>query len=135
MSEVQVSKREALMAFEQALLSMPQADIPVTHTFCDGMYARAAFIQAGTAMSGYIHLQDNLQIMVSGDVTVVTEDVEQRLTGFNIMAGRAGIKRAGYAHADTIWVTILRTDLTDVGEIERSLVTNDYAELAKLKGI
>lgn len=134
-SNIQESKRDALMNFEKILLNMPQAEIPVTHTICDGMYARAAFIKAGTTMSGYIHLQDNLQIMVSGDVTVVTEDNEQRLTGFNIMAGKAGIKRAGHAHADTIWVTILRTDLTDIAEIERTLVTNDYSKLLELKGI
>lgn len=133
-NQIQTSKRDALMAFEQILLSMPQEDIPVTHTFCDGMYARAAFIKAGTTMSGYIHMQPNLQIMVSGDVTVVTEDGEDRLTGFNMIAGRAGIKRAGHAHADTIWVTILRTELTDVAEIEHTLVTNDYSALLQLEG-
>lgn len=133
--EVQLNMREELMALEKVMLSMPQAHIPVTHTFCDGMYARAAFIEAGTRMTGFIHMQPNLQIMVSGDVTVITEDGEERLKGFNIMSGRAGIKRAGKAHEDTIWVTILRTELTDVTEIERTLVTNDYSRLLELKGI
>lgn len=123
------------MDLESVMRNLPQEEIPVTHTICDGMYARAAFIKAGTTMSGYIHLQDNLQIMVSGDVTVITEDDEKRLIGFNIMAGNAGIKRAGHAHSDTIWVTILRTNLTDIAEIERTLVTNDYSKLLELKGI
>lgn len=133
--EVQLNMRAELMALEKVMLSMPQAHIPVTHTICDGMYARAAFIKGGTTMSGYIHLQPNLQIMVSGDVTVITEDGEERLRGFNIMSGRAGIKRAGHAHEDTIWVTVIRTELTDVAEIERTLVTNDYSKLLELKGI
>lgn len=126
--------RERIFNFEKLLLNMPQESVPVTHTFCDGMYARAAFFKKGIAITGSIHRQENLNIMVSGDVTVATEDGERRLTGFNIMASGAGTKRAGYVHEDTIWVTILRTDETDVPTIERTLVTNDPSEIPKLKG-
>lgn len=126
--------RSKIFAFENLLLQMPQEDVPVTHTFCDGMYARAAFFKKGIALTGSIHRQANLNIMVSGDVTVATEEGETRLTGFNIMASAPGTKRAGYVHEDTIWVTILRTDETDVPTIERTLVTNDAAEIPKLKG-
>lgn len=126
--------RERIFNFEKLLLNMPQESVPVTHTFCDGMYARAAFFKKGIAITGSIHRQHNLNIMVSGDVTVATEDGERRLTGFNIMASGPGTKRAGYVHEDTIWVTILRTDETDVSAIERTLVTNDASEIPKLKG-
>ena len=123
-----------IMALEAALLALPQVDIPLKHTFCGGMYARAAFMKKGETVTGAFHKQANLNIMVSGDITVVTDEGGARLTGFNIVPSKAGVKRAAHVHEDTIWITILRTDLTDVAEVERLLVTTDYAEILKLEG-
>jgi hypothetical protein len=130
----QMESRTKMIALEEALLKMPQMQIPVGNTFCGGMYARTAFIPKGTTMTGAIHKQDNLNIMVSGEITVVTEEGENRFTGFNMIVSKVGTKRAAYAHEDTIWITILKTEETDVENIERTLVTNDYAGLPELEG-
>jgi len=124
-------RRNGIMALEKIMLSMPQVEIPITHTFADGMYARTAFIKKGTAMTGAIHLQETLQIMVSGRVSVATDREDAReLSGFNIMVSPPGTKRAGVALEDTIWVTIIRTDETNPEAIVAKLTTNDYAHLA-----
>lgn len=122
------------MALEKIMLDLPQVDIPITHHFCDGMYARVAFIKKGTLMTGAIHRQASLQIMVSGKVSVATDrDAAQELSGFHIMVSPPGTKRAGVALEDTIWVTILKTDETDPEQIVAKLTTNDYAELEELE--
>ena len=122
------------MALEKIMLDLPQVDIPITHHFCDGMYARAAYIKKGTAMTGAIHRQATLQIMVSGHVSVATDrDAARELQGFHIMVSPPGTKRAGVALEDTIWVTIIKTDQTDPEQIVAQLTTNDYAELEKLE--
>lgn len=128
------ARRDQIMALEKAMLQMPQVEIPVTHTFADGMYARTAFIKKGTAMTGAIHKQETLQIMVSGRVSVATDrEPARELEGFNIMVSPPGTKRAGVALEDTIWVTIIKTDETDPERIVAQLTTNDYAEFEKLE--
>ena len=126
--------RADIFALERLMLNMPNIEIPVKNFCWNGMYFRAAFIQKGATVTGAIHRQDNLNIMASGDITVVTEDGENHFTGFNFIPALAGSKRAAQANEDTIWITILKTDLTDHEEIERLLVTNDEAELLKIKG-
>lgn len=128
------AKREEIMALEKIMQSMPQIQIPVTHHFCDGMYARTAFIKKGTAMTGAIHFQSSLQIMVSGRVSVATDrEPAKEIEGFNIMVSPPGTKRIGVALEDTIWVTILKTDDTDPDKIVAKLTTNDYSEFEKLE--
>lgn len=119
------------MALEKIMLDLPQVEIPLKHVFCDGMYARVAFIKKGTLMTGAIHRQASLQIMVSGKVSVATDrEAARELSGFHIMVSPPGTKRAGVALEDTVWATILRTDETDPERIVAQLTTNDYAHLA-----
>lgn len=123
-------RRNGIMALEKVMMGMPQVDIPITHHFCDGMYARAAYIKKGTAMTGAIHKQATLQIMVSGRVSVATDrEPVRELHGFNIMVSPPGTKRAGVALDDTVWVTIIKTDETDPERIFEQLTTNDYTAL------
>jgi hypothetical protein len=55
-------------------------------------------------------------------VSFLTEDGMKRMTGHHVLPTRAGMKRVGMAHADTVWTTIVATNLTDVSEIEDECV-------------
>lgn len=112
-----------ISALEDAMLKLPQAGIPVSHDFGGGMYARTIRIPAGTVLTGAIHLSAHLNI-VHGDITIVTEEGERRYTGTHVIPSQPGTKRAGHAHADTTWTTILKTDETDVPAIEAGFTTN-----------
>lgn len=107
----------AVRRLEDALLQMPQIDLHTQQMAHGGMAARTIFIPAGTVLTGAMTNLDNLCV-VWGDITVTTEDGPVRLVGFNVLPAKAGAKRAGVAHADTWWVTIHRTDLTDPSDIE-----------------
>lgn len=106
---------------EEAILELPQVDLKTSHLLIGGMYARSIFIPAGTVLTGATHKKDHVNI-VQGDITVTTDEGMKRLIGMHTLATRAGAKRAGFAHADTRWTTISRTDKTVIEEIEAELV-------------
>lgn len=81
-----------------------------------GLHARAVLIPAGTLLTGCETNLDNVCV-VFGDIEVTTDDGPRRITGFGLVPALRGAKRVGFAHADTWWVTLHRTDLTDPGEI------------------
>lgn len=124
MNDVSLQFQTKIQALEDHMRQMPQAEIPVSHTFSGGMYARTITIKAGTVLSGAIHLTAHLNI-VHGDITIVTEEGERRYTGTHVVPSQPGTKRAGVAHADTVWTTILKTDAIDVAKIEAAFVTTD----------
>ena len=99
---------EDIEVLQTVLLAMPQADIPVTHNYIDGMYTREITIPAGCMLISRVHKKTYIDIMVSGDIAVVTPEGNKRLTGFNLMAGVPGRKRAGYAYTETKWMTVHR---------------------------
>lgn len=107
---------EKIEQMEDSLLELPQVDIPVESLFVNGMYARKILIPKDTILTGRVHLADYVDIMLSGDITVATPEGTKRFTGFNIFEGKQGRKRAGYAHEDTHWVTVHRTEIKDPDE-------------------
>jgi hypothetical protein len=111
---------DAVHALQDNLLAMPQVDVAIEHLVHGGMYARTALIPANTVLTGAQTNADNICV-VYGDITVTTDNGVQRLTGFNVLPASAGAKRAGFAHADTRWTMLARTDLQDVSDIEEAL--------------
>jgi hypothetical protein len=114
---------EKVAHYEEELARLPQTFVPVTHHVCGGIYTRTGLIEAGTPFIGAVHKKDH-QNVICGDVTVLTDDGPVRFTGYHVIECRAGSKRVAYAHADTTWTTIVRTDRTDVREIEDECVEN-----------
>ena len=116
-----------ITALKKQLALLPQAKLATQHLIHGGMYARTIFIPAGTVLTGANTKIDNICI-VSGDITVSTDKGVQRLTGYHVIAANAGYSRAGVAHADTYWTTLLPTELNDVAAIEDAM-TDDSAHL------
>lgn len=106
-----VSRLEAL------LLDVPQRSLNTSHVVHGGMCARTILIPAGTVLTGARTNKHNMCIL-SGDITVTTDQGPRRLTGFHVIPASAGLKRAGIAHADTYWTTVWPTDLADIEAIE-----------------
>ena len=104
---------ERIEAMEVIMSELPQVEIPVKSSNTNGMYCREITIPKGTLLTGRVHLFDYVDIMLSGDITVATADGAKRFSGANVFDGKAGRKRAGYAHEDTRWVTVHKTDVQD----------------------
>lgn len=97
--------RGRIQDFEDILLEHPQVEIPVTQYFCGGVYLRRIDIPAGTLMTGKIHKHPCLSIILSGEMEVITDAGPKHVKAPLIYASPAGVKRAGRALTDCIWVT------------------------------
>ena len=110
-----------MQKLEEAIFDAPQVDLGTQHCLSGGMYARTITIPAGTVLTGATHKTDHINI-VYGDITVTTDDGVKRLTGYHVLPTKAGSKRAGFAHKDTMWTTVCKTDLCVIEDIEDELV-------------
>lgn len=119
---------EKIEAMESEMLQHDQVEMPVEHRFINGMYARELTIPKGTLLTGRVHKFGYVDIMLSGDITVATPDGVKRLTGTHILEGVPGRKRAGYAHEDTHWITVHRTNHADPESIVDHLTFFSMAE-------
>lgn len=127
--------RLKVVELESVILNSPEhirpvdvADLPVTHHFSKGVYARELFIPKGHFLSGKIHKYTNLNIMSKGDMSVLTEDGVKRVQAPFTVVSPPGTKRIAYAHEDTIWTTIHGTDETDVDKIEQEFIAQSEQE-------
>jgi quercetin dioxygenase-like cupin family protein len=98
------------------------------------------FIPAGTVLVGKVHLFDNLNVVLRGRIAIYTEAGLREFEAGDVIVSPAGVKRAGYAIEDTVWMTVHGTDETNVDLIEQQFVANSYEEYLafceslKLKG-
>jgi len=121
---------QKILRLEAALLEMTDHHLEpeVRHYFSQGVYARELFIPKGAVLTGKIHLTEHLSLLVQGELSVMTDSGVQRLKAPYVVNSKPGMKRAGYAHEDSRWITIHVTNETDLEKLEAELVTNDVTD-------
>jgi hypothetical protein len=124
--------REMIAKLEEHLLTLPQTEIPLTHHFSKGVYAREIFIPRGTIVVGKIHKHKNMNIVSKGDVSFLSIDGMVRAQAPHTFVSTPGVKRVIYAHEDTIWTTIHGTDETDLEKLEDEFIAKSYDELPQI---
>lgn len=130
--------REAIVKLEAHLMAMPPANdgqagqiaIKTTHRFAPGVYVREIFIPKGSILVGKINKTEHLSMMVSGDITVCTENGKARLNGWNVFTTKPGLQRVGCAHEDTVWITIHRNpdEESNIDTLEERLFAKTYED-------
>ena len=128
---------ESIKVLEEADIALPQVEIETIERIIGSMYAREILIPKGIRITSRVYKRGYVDIMISGDITIKDTNGERRLTGFNVLEGTAGRKRAGYAHKDTRWVTVhdtfdIKTNPIEDISFERLEQHNEFsANLAK----
>jgi hypothetical protein len=113
--------RKWILYVTQGLLSLPtelQTVCDLKHTFLDGMYMREMFIPKGTLIVGKVHKQPCMNIVSKGDISILTEAGSARVKAGHSAISPAGTQKVGYAHEDTVFVNVFRTDATGPDGIE-----------------
>jgi len=116
--------RQKVVALQDELLQMPQADIVTTHTFLPGVYERKITVPAWTVLTGAAHKtgyrvrleKGKIAVNVDTDVVVLTAPCE--------FDAKAGEQRAGRVFEDeVVWVDIYPNpdDCQDLSVIEDRL--------------
>ena len=128
--------RAKIMVFEDELGKVDgitrgdMDECPLTHTFAEGVYVREIFIPAGTLVVGKIHRHSHPNFLMKGRVTVVTEGKgRETLEAPLSMISPAGTKRIVYTHEDTVWITVHKTEETNINKIEEAVIAKDYDAL------
>lgn len=116
--------RQQIERLEDHLVQHEQVEIPATHRFAAGLYAREITIPKGTLMTGKVHRHEHVSVMLSGDMTVLTESGMRRVKGPQTFISPPGTKRVGYAHEETVWLTVHvnAEEERDIEAIESRLV-------------
>lgn len=122
--------REQIERLQAEMMAMPQTQSLVTeHQFSPGMYLRRVFRPAGTLIVGKVHKKPHFFLCAKGTIIAWTEGGMKRLEAGDIIESQPGTKRVTLAVTDAIGITIHRTDLTDLDEIEAELIEPDITAL------
>jgi hypothetical protein len=132
-SPVAPDLRARLADLEAAIVAeLPLVDLPIRHFWIPGVYVREMTIPAGTVLTGKIHKHEQVSIVAKGDISVLTEDGIKRVQAPFVLVSPPGVKRAGFAHEDTIWMTVHRYDDEQTPErVEGVLVCNTFEEFER----
>ena len=127
--------RNKIREFEEAMCRIPGAhrgdwdECPLTHTFADGIYVREIFMPKGMLIVSKIHKVKHPYFVLSGDLSVLTEEGEVRIKAPFYGITPAGAKRLLYIHEDTIWITVHATSETDLEKIEEDIIAKSFDKL------
>lgn len=124
--------REKIIQLEQAISEqLPPVDLdPLTfHHFAPGVYLRELRIPAGVVLTGKIHRFETMNILAAGTIRVTTDDGVKELTAPAIFNSAPGVKKAGFAVTDVVFLNIHPTDNTDLDEIEEEFIAPSFEAL------
>jgi len=133
--------RNGIMDFEEKLLQVPgvlighemdESMCPLTHKFIDGLYVREIFMPKGIILTSRLHKTNHPYFILRGDVSVATEEGIVRLVAPYSGITKAGTKRLLFTHADTVWVTIHATNLTDERQVVAEITSPTYEDIPEV---
>lgn len=104
---------------------LPQVSLPTMSFLLEGMYLRQCLIPGGTAFVGREHKKPHYFICAKGSAQVTIDEGIKLLTSGMVLMVPPGMKRAGVTCEDTVFITIHRTEETDLQAIEADLVVYD----------
>ncbi len=134
LKEAKKAMRDMMGAFESELSQVPGATFgddccPLIHTFVPGMYIRQIDMPKGMVLTSKIHKTEHPYFILKGDVSVVTEEGLVRLTAPHFGITKPGTKRVLYIHEDTTWITVHKTEETDLEKIEEEIIAKSFDEI------
>jgi hypothetical protein len=124
-SDNPIAQRSKIHALQEAMRELPQIKEELFHHFCQGVYARQMNVPAGTVLVGKTHVRDCINLIMQGEVEVVSPEGRMRIRAPEIFVSPAGTKRAMVVLEDLTWVTVHATDERDIDKIEAELICED----------
>ncbi len=127
--------RRTILAIEAKIKSMPESlgedCFPLEHSFAEGVYIRKIVMPKGHFIVGKLHRHSYLNVILSGDVSVLTEEGAKRVRGPGYVISPPGTKRFGYTHEETVWLTVHANpdNITDIDILEDLIHAKDFSEI------
>ena len=125
-----IPTRTQIDTLQAELSKLPQCtQIQTDHIFHAGMYCRKVWRPAGTCIVGRIHKKSHVFLCVSGEIIAWSETGMRHLKAGDVIQSEPGTKRVTYALTDATVMTVHRTDLTDLEQLEDELLEPDASSL------
>ena len=139
-NELRLNTREKILKFQTALVEkadevnivthQDSEHFPLKHTFADGIYVRQMSMNPGSVVVGAIHKHLHVWFLLTGHISVATEDnIEEYIAPCYVVA-TPGTKRVIYANEESIFVNIHKnpTNSQDIDWLEKEIVAKDFKE-------
>tara|TARA_R110000737_G_scaffold266163_1_gene273799 strand:- start:648 stop:1115 length:468 start_codon:yes stop_codon:yes gene_type:complete len=142
-SNLLVTGRDKVIELENSLISVADEvsiithqdskPFPLKHTFADGIYVRQMGMDKGSSVIGAIHNHEHVWFLLTGHISVATEDVVEDYIAPCYVVSTPGTKRVIYANEDSIFVNIHKnpSNTRDIEELENKIVSRNYEEYEK----
>ena len=139
-SKLLVTNRQKVLELEKALIDIADEvniithqdskPFPLKHTFADGIYVRQMSMDQGSAVIGAIHKHLHVWFLLTGHITVATEDTTEDYIAPCYVVSTPGVKRVILANEDSIFVNIHKNPSTtrDIDKLEKEIVALNYEE-------
>lgn len=94
----------------------------ITHHFSDGLYAKEAVFEAGTAILKHTHDFSHLSILAKGKVAIMKGDDIEVIEAPACIEIKAGLTHGVKAITDCVWFCIHATKETDASKVDKVLM-------------
>ena len=143
--EISVNSREKILKLEKSMINIAdginvEGDgkhvvreskiAPIKHTFADSIYVRQMDMKQGDVVVGAIHKHLHVWFLLTGHVTIATEDTTEDYIAPCYVVSTPGVKRVILANEDSIFVNIHKnpSNTQDIDELEKEIVALNYKE-------
>jgi len=144
-NEVTKNSREKILKLEKSLINIAdginvEGDgkhivteskiAPIKHSFADGVYIRQMDMAVGSVVVGAIHKHLHVWFLLTGHITVATEDTTEDYIAPCYVVSTPGVKRVILANEDSIFVNIHKnpSNTKDIDRLEKEIVALNYKE-------
>ena len=144
-NEVSTSTREKILKLERSLVCIAdgvniEGDgknivtnskiAPIKHAFADGVYIRQMDMVKESIVVGAIHKHLHVWFLLTGHITVATENTTEDYIAPCYVVSTPGVKRVILANEDSIFVNIHKnpSNTRDIDELEKEIVALNYEE-------
>ncbi len=103
---------------------------PTKHTFAGGCYVREIYNPANMLLVTKIHKVDHPYFLMSGKMSILTEDGIVDIEAPHHGVTKAGTKRVIYTHEPCTFVTVHATDKKTPEEVEEEVIAKSFNDEA-----
>ena len=100
------------------------------HTFADGVYIRQMTVEKGEIIMGAIHKHLHVWFLLSGHITVLTENSLEEYKAPCTVLSTPGIKRIIYGNEESIFTNVHKnpSNTENIKALEKQIVALNYKE-------
>lgn len=117
--------QDFIFRVEEELLKYPQTEVPINDYFGHDTYGREMIAPAGVYLTGAVHKFPVLNVLLEGEVTVISIDGVQTLKAPYVYVSSPNAKRLFLTHTSIRWMNVFGTSDRDTENVMKRYTHND----------